>query len=468
MSGPLNESGNHPLLDYARARNVTLRDDSILVERPPKSWRHPYLAQRYWRTMPVVIEHEHLKDSIRNGAWSDDLLVKSVEDLHASYMTIHHDPKFELAYCKSAIDRINLRLGYRFQAREIEYPDEIRVGNAGEPFAVRFSFANAGVAPCYRDAYPALTLKDAKGRIVAVLADDGFNLKSLEVAAPGEAQPKEHAHTFRLGRWDAPLFVPGEYDVFVSVGRSDGTPVYELPLKDGDGHRRYRIGTVRLVYPEGRPAAACPRYNGEWPERYAERLADIGRGPGAYDVVFCGDSITHNWEEQGAETYAELCRSFRILNLGFAGDKTQDLLWRLENGLLVGYTAKRFMVTIGTNNAANPKTSKDSAEDVAEGVKAIVRKILKSHPESRVLLLPIFPADTDPACPHRKINDGANALLKAFAESEPRIDWLDFNAKLMTDDGHVNPTYYTLPDTYHPNAAGYRLWRDEVLPYFKN
>ena len=245
VSGPGNTSGNYPLLDYARSKGVGWRDDSILVQAPPHSWFHADQAERYWRTLPVVLEHEHYLGSKKRNAWFPDLLVKSVEDMHASYMSIHGDPRPILEENRAAVDRINRRLGYRFQAREIAWPEAVDV-KAGAPFEIRWSWANAGVAPCYRDAFPCLTVKDAKGGIMAVLADPAFNLKDLPVAAPGKAEARAHAFTVRLGRWSAPTFKAGDYDVFVSVGKADGTPVYELPLPEADGQRRYRVGRVRF------------------------------------------------------------------------------------------------------------------------------------------------------------------------------------------------------------------------------
>ena len=100
------------------------------------------------------------------------------------------------------------------------------------------------MAPCYADALPRLTVKDRAGRIMAVLADEAFNLRELKVGAPGEALPTTHAFTCQLGRWSAPTFRPGDFDVYVSVGKVDGTPVYELPLPGCDGHRRYKVGTI--------------------------------------------------------------------------------------------------------------------------------------------------------------------------------------------------------------------------------
>ena len=246
VSGPSNRSGSYPLLDYAREKGVGWRDDSVLVAKPPNSWYHADQAERYWRTLPVVLEHEHYIGSVKRGAWSKDLLVKSVEEMHASYMSIHGPAKKLLDENRDAIDKINLRLGYRFQLREASWPDVVHVGSEARPFGVTWTWANAGVAPCYADAFPCLTVKDAEGRIMAVLADGKFNLRELKVGESGKAPPAAHGFECVLGRWSAPTFSHGDFDVYVSVGKVDGTPVYELPLPGCDGHRRYRLGKIRF------------------------------------------------------------------------------------------------------------------------------------------------------------------------------------------------------------------------------
>ncbi len=242
VSGHDNQSGNYPLLDYARARGVTLRDDSILVQPPPRSWYHADQAARYWPMLPVILEHEHYGSSVHRKAWDPGLLLKSVEDYHASYMSIHWWPRQLLEENREVVEKIGRRLGYRLQLRELTAPKEVAVG---QWFEVRWTWANAGVAPCYGGGFPALTLKDAKGGLVAVLVDDGFDVKSLPVAAPGEAKPVPRACRFRAGHV-APTTAPGEYEVFVSVGRRDGTPVYALPMAGDDGARRYAVGRLTL------------------------------------------------------------------------------------------------------------------------------------------------------------------------------------------------------------------------------
>ena len=142
-------------------------------------------------------------------------------------------------------DQINRRLGYRIQLREASWPRETALG---APFAFEATWANAGVAPCYPGGYMALTLKDEKGGIVSVLADDSFDMRSLQVAAAGKAPVATHQSEFRVGVI-APTTKPGVYDVHVSVGKRDGTPVIALPLKDDDGHRRYKLGKIELAAP---------------------------------------------------------------------------------------------------------------------------------------------------------------------------------------------------------------------------
>ena len=239
IDGNANQSGKYPILDYARSKGVAWRDDSILVEAPPRSWYHADQAERYWRTLPVVLEHEHYAGSVKGKAWSPELLVKSVEDMHASYMSIHGAPRQLLDENRAAFEKIARRLGYRFCTAAVTWPDNVKTGKDGETFEVGFSFANGGVAPCYKDAFPCLTVKDGKGRVLAVLADGDFNLKGLLPNAPAS-----HTAKFRLGRFDAPTFPSGTFDVFLSVGKRDGTPVYALPLEEDDGQRRYKIGKV--------------------------------------------------------------------------------------------------------------------------------------------------------------------------------------------------------------------------------
>ena len=247
-------SEHAPLTDYALEHGVTLRDDSILVQPPPNSWYHAELAGPFWPKLPVVLEHEHFGSSVRKKAWDGELLLKAVEDYHASYMSIHWWPREFLEANRETIRRINQRLGYRIQLREASWPGSVRLG---EPLVVETKWANAGVAPCYPGGYVAVTLKDDAGGIVAVHVDESFDVRDLEVGPPGEAKAETLRSQFAVARRyvDGPRTFaraaePGTYHLFISIGRRDGTPKLALPLPDGDGQRRYRLGAIELTSPQ--------------------------------------------------------------------------------------------------------------------------------------------------------------------------------------------------------------------------
>ena len=235
-------------MEYAHEKGLGWRDDSIMFERP--YWFHEEQAGRFWPTRPTIVETAHYNHAKKKKHWSGETLLRSIEAHHASYCSIHGDPMAIYNENREAIEKVNRRLGYRLQAKRISYPGRVQ-SNAdpaiAKPFKVEFAFANAGVAPCYRSAYPCLTLKTASGGIAAVLADGEFDLSGLPVADPGKAETLTHTAEFVLGRWQRPVLPPGKYDVFLSVGLDDGTPVFELPLDNDDGQHRYRIGKIDVV-----------------------------------------------------------------------------------------------------------------------------------------------------------------------------------------------------------------------------
>ncbi len=269
--GPQAPGSSFTLTDYARSKGVTLRDDSILVQKAPNSWFHAQLAGMYWPAMPVIVEHEHYGLSRACGAWSGQGLADAVEAYHCSYLSIHWWPQEFYEENREFIEKINLRLGYRIQLREINYPAKVEIG---QHFNVKWTWANSGVAPLYQGGFPALTLKDKKGGIVSLMVDSRFNLRELETGSSnlvpeknrisnfhvGFLNPKEFFNDFTLKMeqrpgsefYAAPVIPatkPGVYDLFVSVGREDGTPVIALPLKNDDGQHRYKIGKLKVEKP---------------------------------------------------------------------------------------------------------------------------------------------------------------------------------------------------------------------------
>ena len=237
-----------PIMDYAFSHGVTMRDDSILVSKSPNHWYHAEMAQLFWPSLPVILEHEHYGHSVDRGAWNGELLVQSVEDYHASYMSIHWWPREFLEKNREFIDRINQRMGYRLQLNAVKWPRNVRLGEA---FVIESEWRNAGVAPCYGGGFPCFTLKDEKDGIVSVWVDDRLNVKTLPTDKPGRASSTKLTSQITV----APAFADrsgdyfracqaGTYQLYVSLGAKDGTPLYELPYAGSDGRKRYRMGQI--------------------------------------------------------------------------------------------------------------------------------------------------------------------------------------------------------------------------------
>lgn len=186
-------------------------------------------------------------------------------------------------------------------------------------------------------------------------------------------------------------------------------------------------------------------------------LLDIKKGNN--DLVFIGDSITDGWRGGGRKVWDEVFAPLKALNLGIGGDRTQHVLWRLQNGELEGYEAKLAVIMIGTNNGG------DSKEDVAAGITAIVKEVQKRQPKAKVLLLGIFPRGA-------KANDGARAKNKLVNEIVSKLDdggktvkYMDIGDKFLDENKDLPKEI--MPDALHPNAKGYQIWADAILPTVK-
>ena len=194
----------------------------------------------------------------------------------------------------------------------------------------------------------------------------------------------------------------------------------------------------------------------------AKRNEIVDHGTNEYDIVMVGDSITHRWEREGGEgraLFAKLKKTYSILNLGIGGDQTQHVLWRLENGDLEGYTAKMFTVMVGTNNGGRDEKA------IAQAILKIVKLIRGKHPESKVVLMPIFPRGAKPTDKLRAANNRINAMVKDLPFGGKDVIWLDFNDKFLEPDGTL--TKKVMNDLLHPNENGYRIWWENLQPVVK-
>lgn len=181
-------------------------------------------------------------------------------------------------------------------------------------------------------------------------------------------------------------------------------------------------------------------------------MADIKKMNGQIDLAFVGDSITARW--RGGENWNKHWGSYRAVNMGIGGDQTQNVLWRLENGELDGYKAKVFVVLIGTNNLWEKNA--DPA-DAAAGVKAIIDLIKTRHPESKILLLSIFPRGEKPNPGREKIK-AVNEIISKYAGGP--VHYMDIGNKFLQPDGTISQE--VMGDFLHLAPKGFDIWAEAI------
>jgi beta-glucosidase len=177
---------------------------------------------------------------------------------------------------------------------------------------------------------------------------------------------------------------------------------------------------------------------------------------GNVDLIFLGDSITQGWETAGEEVWKKRYGERKAMNAGIGGDVTQHVLWRLDNGNIENLTPKLVVLMIGTNNFGG-----DSAPDIAAGIKAILEKLHAKLPDTKVLLLGIFPRDETPDDPLRVKNVAINDIIKGFGDGQ-RVHYLNINQKLMKADGVQDRDL--MPDLVHLTPRAYEIWADAIEP----
>jgi len=184
---------------------------------------------------------------------------------------------------------------------------------------------------------------------------------------------------------------------------------------------------------------------------------------GGIDVYFLGDSITRRW---GALDYPDFLAHWKksfygwnAANFGWGGDRTENVLWRLENGELDGVEPKVIVLLAGTNNVGKEPGDDARIADVTRGLKAIVDACRRKAPASTIVLTAIFPRNDNPAVVPTIQRINANLAQMADGKS---IRFLDVNPGLA--DAHGVLVEGMTVDGLHPSLKGYEVWAAGLKP----
>ena len=227
------------------------------------------------------------------------------------------------------------------------------------------------------------------------------------------------------------------------------------------------ISTLCFGLPSGQAGvtnpAEIPTPQGGWATDRHQTKLNLEKSH-QYDLLMLGDSITHNFEKpEYAPIWDKYFGSRNALDLGYSGARTENILWNIANGELDGQSPKVVTLMIGTNNADETNyPTHHTGEQIAGGIRAIVRAVEKKLPHTKILLLRCFPYGAEPDHNSRGIVlNRASEIAKKLANNR-RVFWCDVNQVFLNPDGTMNRQL--MPDLLHPSPEGARKWAEAMEP----
>jgi lysophospholipase L1-like esterase len=211
------------------------------------------------------------------------------------------------------------------------------------------------------------------------------------------------------------------------------------------------------VRPPGFNSAIQPNLNISFLRQHQAQVEIAKRGD--IDVLFMGDSITDWWDNErepyaGKPVFDRYFGNWKVANFGIAGDTTQGVLYRLQNGEGEGFSPKVVMLLIGVNN-----TRSNTPPEIAEGVGAVVLQLQQNFPDAKILLLGIFPYQQAGSQMRRDI-DWINERIAKLHDGN-KVHYLDIGHVFLDENGNI-PTDI-MADALHPTTRGYELWAEAVI-----
>ncbi|MBN1832666.1 MAG: GDSL family lipase [Deltaproteobacteria bacterium] len=256
---------------------------------------------------------------------------------------------------------------------------------------------------------------------------------------------------------------PVPEEVAIARPTADEVQLAERALDDFLKNADPSIKKINLKYP-GLISVRIPRENTAivpnlapfFLMKHQENLRVAEQGD--IDVLFMGDSITDFWRNTegtfaGKPILDKYFGHLKVANFGIAGDTTQGVLYRLQNGEGQGFSPKAVMLMIGTNN-----TMQNNAPEIAEGIGAVVLELKKDFPDAKILLLGIFPRGT-PNDPVRATVKEINEIISRLHDGD-RVHYLDIGSEFLDASGNIPEDVMT--DALHPSTKGYEIWANAV------
>jgi lysophospholipase L1-like esterase len=175
-------------------------------------------------------------------------------------------------------------------------------------------------------------------------------------------------------------------------------------------------------------------------------------------ILLIGDSLTERWEHEGRNVWNRVLAPREAFNAGVDNDRTENLLWRINDGALeFKYSPEICILLIGINNLA---ADSDTPQGVTEGIRSVATAILSRYPHARLIivgLLPCGPRSYGMASRRARTNRRLAGLHL------PRTEFLDLSPKFINDSGGIYTHLST--DSIHLSEEGYRVLAESLAPH---
>ena len=243
--------------------------------------------------------------------------------------------------------------------------------------------------------------------------------------------------------------------------------IYRALFQRDKMHSSGYLNTAILPVPgaECRGAAAGWGEGKDWYSQF-DAISSIGESR-QVDCVLLGNSITQGWGGEGRSVWTtsgalwdSLFKPLNAANFGISGDRTQHILWRIQNGNFDHVKPKAIVLEIGVNNFHD-----NTAEEVADGIQAIVRALLKKAPGAKILLFGPVPAGKDNQDPNRQKYRQVHQIIRGMGNGKT-VFYMNLDKEFIQPDGTLTPGLMA-GDAIHLTPEGYGVWAKVLVPELK-
>jgi lysophospholipase L1-like esterase len=203
-----------------------------------------------------------------------------------------------------------------------------------------------------------------------------------------------------------------------------------------------------------------------WLDTHAKLVAHVQANAGPIDVLLVGDSITQQWggplDKVGFnEAWRAHFGKLKTINIGIGGDKTQNVLWRLDHGGVDGLNPRCIVLMIGNNNMFF--SAETGVAAAAQGVKACLANLRDKFPSAEVIVAKILPCHAPKNQFYEDILLTNAEIDKLSLESDPSVRVLDLTNEFLDGDGNIKRALFK-PDNIHLSLEGYIIYAARLKP----